>query len=31
VHGHAARRGHDVGFVASDLPDLIPLVTQGFA
>ncbi len=31
VHGHAAQRGHDVGFVASDLPDLIPLVTQGFA
>ena len=31
VHGHAAERGHDVGFVASDLPDLIPLVTQGFA
>ncbi len=29
VHGQAARRGHRVGFVASDLPDLIPLVLDG--
>jgi NAD(P)H-hydrate epimerase len=26
VHGHAARAGASVGFIASDLPDLIPQV-----
>jgi NAD(P)H-hydrate epimerase len=30
VHGQAARRGPRLGFVASDLADLIPLVTNGF-
>lgn len=31
VHAMAARHGHRRGFVAGDLPDLIPLVLDGFA
>ena len=31
VHGRAARLGPSRGFVASDLPDLIPLAWAGFA
>jgi NAD(P)H-hydrate epimerase len=30
VHGRAARHGHRLGFVASDLADLVPQVLQGF-
>jgi NAD(P)H-hydrate epimerase len=28
LHGQAARRGFDRGFIAGDLPDLLPLVLR---